>query len=333
MLKRFYAFFICLFICSPTIALANDKLYVGGDSIGIEVNYDGVMISGTYSLSIDGKMYDPKENGIQAGDRIISVNDQKIDNLQNLYQEISKFKDPINEIPIRLISDNKEKIIYLKTLYHEKNGSFQSGLYVKDKISGIGTVTFYNPKNQTFGALGHEVMDSDLHKIAEIGGGKIFSSKVTSISKAQSNIAGEKHAEIDYQNEMGNIKRNSTIGIYGNYSINLNDRMQLPWAKQSEIKLGKAKIYTVLSNDKIESFDIEITKLHQQKDADVKGIEFTITDERLLEQTNGIVQGMSGSPIVQNDKIIGAITHVITNKPQTGYGVYIEWMLKESSSS
>ena len=153
---------------------------------------------------------------------------------------------------------------------------------------------------------------------------------VISITKAQDNIPGEKHAEIDFSSAFANVLANTNIGIYGHYDSMLRNVEALPWAKHDEVHTGKAVMYTVLQGNTIEPFTINITKVHRQNTSDVKGIEFTIADERLASASNGIVQGMSGSPIVQDGKIIGAVTHVITSHPSNGYGVFVEWMLEKS---
>lgn len=318
----------CYFL--PMQVLASDDLYVGGDSVGIEVQYDGVMVTGTYSIQLEGTMYDPATTGILKGDIITSVQGTTIHTLRDLYTQISTFQQPINDVDI-VVKRNKEDVaLSLKTVYSKSDGTFQSGLYVKDKIIGVGTMTFYDPSTKSFGALGHEIMDSDLKTIAEIDNGAIYSANVSSITKAQRNVAGEKHATINYENVLGSIRKNTSIGIYGTYDTLNEEAMLLPWAKKEEVTTGYAQIYTVLSGNTIEAFDIEMTSLHTQDASSVKGIEFRISDERLLAATNGVIQGMSGSPIVQNGKIIGAITHVITSQPSTGYGVYIEWMIAQA---
>ncbi|MEG0290652.1 MAG: SpoIVB peptidase S55 domain-containing protein, partial [Erysipelotrichaceae bacterium] len=182
--------------------------------------------------------------------------------------------------------------------------------------------------DQNFGALGHEIQDVDLNEKAKLHSGEIFDSSVNHIVKAQADFAGEKHALINYNELIGHVLANDELGIYGNYLKTPNQLNAMPWSKKEKVHLGKAKLYTVLSNQEIQAYDIMITKLHQQDEPAIKGIEYEVIDPKLIEKTGGIIQGMSGSPIVQDDCIIGAITHVITSNPKKGYGVYIEWMLK-----
>lgn len=334
MFRKFAAMGIILALLFPVAVQAAEEVYLGGDSIGIDVAYDGVMVSGTYAIKVDGELYDPKDHGIAVGDIITAVNGKPITSMKELYQELSKFQQPINEVPISVLRKQKKVDLKLTTLYSTADQMFQSGLYIKDNITGVGTLTFYDPTNHTFGALGHEIMDSDLKTIADVHKGNIYPAQVTSITRAQDQVPGEKHASIDFDTKIGDIKENSRLGIYGTYTQMAQDQpIAIPWASQEEVKEGKAQIYTVLNGSQIQSYEITITKLHHQNSMDVKGIEFVVSDPKLLEQTNGIIQGMSGSPIVQDGKLIGAITHVITSDPISGYGVYIEWMLEKADQN
>lgn len=331
MYKKILAVICAALVVGPLSVMAADELIVGGDSIGIQVSYDGVMITGTYAIQLDGVLYDPKDHGVHSGDIITEVNEAKVTSIDELYEQIANYQDEVNVIPVTILRGPQEVKQTIKTIYTKNDQTFQSGLYVKDSITGVGTTTFYDPEHQSFGALGHEIIDSDTRELAEVHKGTIFPADITSISAAQENIAGEKHARILFDQPLGSIDENTHIGIYGTYSLLPKQQLRLPWAKQEEVHTGEAQIYTVLDGTEIKPYQIEITKLHRQKQSDVKGIEFTVTDENLLSKTNGIIQGMSGSPIIQDGKIIGAITHVITSDPLNGYGVYIEWMLQEAN--
>lgn len=331
MIKKCIIFLLSLSLFSPSLIYANSELIVGGDTIGIEVEYDGVMVTGTYTISEGASLYDPA-SVFQKGDIIKNVNGVSVHSLEELYAIMNTFQNEINDIPCDIERDGAIVSVTLKTILDRNSNSYKSGLYVKDKIVGVGTMTYYDPIHQSYGALGHEIMDTDLQKIADISQGTIYPSNVTSITKAQSQIAGEKHATIDYERPLGDIQKNTNIGIYGNYQTIDEASLKMEWANKEEITTGKAQIYTVISGTTIESYEIEITKVHEQDVSAVKGIEFTIVDPVLLDKTNGIIQGMSGSPIVQNGKIIGAVTHVILADPVQGYGVFIEWMLQESNN-
>jgi len=332
MFRKLTAVMFAICLALPIAVHAQDEILLGGDSIGIEARYQGVMISGTYAINVNGSLYDPKDHGVQSGDIIVAVNGVTIASMEDLYAQLAKYREAVNEIPIRLQRKNEIMDMHLTTLFNKKDQTFQSGLYVKDKITGVGTMTFYDPQHKTFGALGHEITDSDLKEIADIHLGTIYPADVVGITQAQKHVTGEKHASIHYDAPSAKITANTDIGIYGTYTSVMQEHpIRLPWAKQAEMHTGKAHIYTVLNKTQIQAYEISITKLHPQDQADVKGIEFTVTDPVLLAQTNGIIQGMSGSPIVQDGKIIGAITHVITSNPISGYGVYIEWMLEQAN--
>lgn len=331
MRKKIMVFLLCLFCSGPLSILAADDLILGGDSIGIEVTYDGVMVSGTYRFEVDGKSYDPSTQ-LKPHDIIVSINGTRIHSMDDLYAQLNKYQDGVNDIPIRIKRNQEEMDSVLISVFDKASSSYKSGLYIKDKIAGVGTMTYYDPLSHTFGFLGHEIYDSDLKQIADVHSGTIYPAQVKSIQKAQDNVPGEKHAQIDYTHALGDVLLNSEIGIYGTYDSLPTNAVALPWAKQDEIQVGPAKLYTVLDGERIDSYDINITKLNKQSQSSIKGIEFEVSDQRLLEATNGIIQGMSGSPIVQNGKIIGAVTHVVTSHPINGYGVYIEWMLDTSRS-
>lgn len=332
MFRKLLPIVLAASLFAPIAVKAEDELYLGGDSIGIEVQYDGVIISGTYAIPTENGYYDPKDHGIEIGDRIIAVNDQKIGSMNDLYVALSGYQNPQNKLQFTIVRNQKTIKVDMLTQYNQKQKNFQSGLYIKDKITGVGTLTFYDPAHKTFGALGHEIMDSDLKEIADVHQGSIYPATVTSITKAQDHIAGEKNATISYQQRIGEVTQNTPIGIYGHYEqVNQSDIKKMQWASQDEIHTGQATIYTVLNGNEIKPYQIKITKLHKQKQIDMKGIEFTITDEALIRECNGVIQGMSGSPIVQDGKIIGAVTHVITSDPHKGYGVYIEWMLEQAN--
>lgn len=318
---------MCLFF--PVAIYASDDLYIGGDSVGIQVGYDGVLISGTYTYQVDGKTYDPS-SVLHAKDIIQAINGVSVHSLDDLYAELNTYQSATNEIPIQILRDGNTLSLTMISTYDATQKSFKSGLYVKDKIVGVGTLTYYDPSTSTYGALGHEIMDSDVKEIANIQSGNLYPAKVESIAKAQENVPGEKHAQIDFTKPFATVEKNTNIGIYGVYSSLPSNVQSLPWATKEEVQKGPAEIYTVLHGSKIEKFSITITKVNPQDSSSIKGIEYVVDDPNLLAQTNGIIQGMSGSPIVQNGKIIGAVTHVVTAKPMNGYGVYIEWMLEKS---
>lgn len=323
-----YLLLCTLFLYSNKEILYAKDVYLGGDSIGIEMKKNGVIVSGTYDIVIDNKIYNPdNDTKIDIGDVIIEVNNNKIKNSKDFINNIIGLDKNTSVIDLKLKRDNSyfnESINIVK-----KDGSFKTGLYIKDKILGIGTITYYDPENNNYGALGHEIIDSDTNTIFNDFNGQILESNVEGYKKSINGNPGEKIATIS-NNKIGNILVNTKYGIYGEYKKN-PESILISTASIDEVTLGPAQIATVLSNDNIEYFDINITKLDKQKEISTKGISFEIVDKNLLSKTNGIIQGMSGSPIIQNNKLIGAVTHVITNDVKKGYGIYIDFMLFNSN--
>lgn len=322
--KLILSFIVVLALIVNPVALYAVSLIPGGDSIGIELDYQGVIITGGYSIKLDGKTYNPLAKDFQVGDIIVKIDDQKITSIEEL-SEIIKSSNEKTKYDLVIIR-NKTKLHRTLQVVHE-NQQFSTGLYVRDSINGVGTLTFYNPVNQTFGALGHAMNDTKLNTQDLIQSGNIFESTVTSIKKATFNTAGNKIAEIS-DIEIGSINSHNQFGIYGTYNYDISKRKAMDTASIDEIKLGKAYFLTVLNGTEIQKCEIEITKLNNQDLIKEKGIEFKITDQDVIKETNGIIQGMSGSPIIQNDKIIGCVTHVSGNNPIIGFGLYIDWMLE-----
>ena len=324
--KLFLSLILALTIINPVAAYAI-SLIPGGDSIGIELDYQGVVITGGYAIGIDNKSYNPISNDFQVGDLITAIDDQKVTCIEDLTYVI---KNKTDDLTYDLTIKRGDNVIHqdLKVVYD--NQQFSTGLYVKDSISGVGTLTFYNPETHSFGALGHAMSDSKLDSESLLQEGSIFESTVTSIKKATTQSSGNKIADISNV-EIGSINSHSQFGIYGTYNYDISNREMMETATIEETKLGKAYFLTVLEGNEIVKCEIEITKLNSQDTVKEKGIEFTVTDKEVIEKANGIVQGMSGSPIIQNNKIVGCVTHVSGNNPMTGYGLYIDWMLEMDS--
>lgn len=209
----------------------------------------------------------------------------------------------------------------------EIGGKNSIGLYVKDNILGVGTLTYVVPGSLSFGSLGHSATTST----KEIYGGKILKCYISGINKGLRGIPGEKKALLDDE-KIGQIYLNNDYGIFGVFdSFDYNEENLMKVAKHQNVKLGKAVIRTVINGYDVEEFNIEITELKKQENSDVKGIKFTVIDDDLISRTGGIIQGMSGSPIIQNNELVGAVSHVVIDDPRNGYGVYAEWMLNYSN--
>jgi len=314
-----------LIIFAPLSIVLGKEVIVGGDNIGIELDFEGILISGTYDVNSNSSTYNPIKSDIRKGDYIIKINDTRVNDSKDLIKYLDKL-DKTQEVSLSLKRDDK---IIKRNLLVTKNGdNWKTGLMIKDHILGIGTVTYYDPDNNTYAALGHEISDSSTGKIIKIEGGSIYSSSVTGVKKSENGKPGEKVATINKDDTLGDIKINTQYGIYGDIDNLPKNGIYIETASIDEIKLGKAEIWTVLKDNTKKKYEIEITNIKKQDKIDIKGITFKITDKELIETTNGVIQGMSGSPIIQNGKLIGAITHVIVSDVTTGYGVFIDWMLE-----
>ncbi len=321
-MKKIIVFLCMLFIFPINILAYSNEVILGGNTIGIEINSSGIIVIGFYK--VNGSYL---KTSLKEGDIITKVGDTSVSTIDELTKAI---EDNINydtgEVNITYIHNEKEKTTDLKL--SKVNDVYKTGLYVKDKITGIGTLTFIDPSNNIYGALGHEIMESNTSKIIEVKTGMIFKNNITSIDASKDGAPGSKNAKFYYNTPYGDIKKNTKYGIYGKYNASYDNNNLISIATKDEVKIGNAKIYTVLKDESVETFDIYITKINEN--SKIKNITFEITDENLLDKAGGIVQGMSGSPIVQNDKLVGAVTHVITDNVRTGYGLFITTMLEES---
>lgn len=305
----------------PLNALAYSEYIIpGGESIGIELKSDGIMIVGFYK--VNGK-YNKGTPNLKVADRITMVNGVNVESVDELVSEMEKNADD-GQVELTVIRDGKNKRIKLEL---EREGeTYKTGLYVKDEITGIGTLTYIDPETNIFGALGHNIVETNTNRSVEVKTGTIFKSSITSIDRSISGTPGGKNAKFFSSNTYGDVTKNIASGIYGIYTEEKPKKDTLKVANPDEITEGKAKIYTVLMDETLGEYEIEITKV--DKDNPTKNIYFTVTDRELLSKTGGIVQGMSGSPIIQNDKIIGAVTHVVISNPANGYGINITSMLE-----
>jgi len=309
--------------------LPETRVVPGGHSLGVKLRPNGVIVVGLASvIDENGVRHHPaQEAGIQVGDTIVMANNQKISQAE----ELSKIID--NQKTVNLVIKRNGEMINV-TLTPVKNnlGSYQIGLWVRDIAAGVGTLTFYDPKTNFYGALGHIISDADTGKIIEVGEGEIIRAKISSITPGKKNQPGEKKGVFVHEDKIiGNIVANTPFGIFGRAYQPFKNPFydSLPVATVNQVQEGKAKILTVVEGEKIEEFDIEILKIIKQSYPNDKGMIIKITDKELIEKTGGIIQGMSGSPIIQNGYLVGAVTHVFVNDPTKGYGIFIEWMLNE----
>jgi stage IV sporulation protein B len=315
--------------------LKDFKVIPGGQSIGVKLNSVGVLVVGHHQVNTnDGKKSPGEIAGIKVGDIITKINGQRIEKMSDVAPFVKDSGEKGKPLQVVISRESGEFTTNLQPLKDENEESYKLGLYIRDSAAGIGTMTFYEPKSMKYGALGHVISDMDTKKPIVVADGQIVRSTVTSIEKGSNGDPGEKLARFSSDREViGNIKRNSPFGIFGELNKDISNGISdkpLPISLSHQVKEGPAQILTVVDNDKVELFDIEIVSTIPQKFPATKGMVLKVTDKNLLEKTGGIVQGMSGSPIIQDGKLIGAVTHVFVNDPTSGYGVHIEWMLNEA---
>lgn len=315
--KRLLILFLSLIIL-PLNTLAYSKYLIpGGDNLGIHINSSGILVVGFYDI-------DTKKSDLQIGDRIVSINNQEISSIDEMVNTVNNDKN-ITSLKIGYLRNNDLKYTTLN-LVKDDNGVFKTGLYVKDSVTGIGTLTFIDPSTNMYGALGHSISDSKTNVKFEIKNGKIFKADVSSIDKSVDGRTGEKNAKFYFETEYGTITKNLETGIFGEFKKDYNKKDTIEVGNIDDINISDAYIRTTLDNNKIENYKIEI--LSVDKDSPTKNILFQITDSNLLNKTGGIVKGMSGSPIIQDNKIIGAVTHSIISDNTKGYGISIIKMLE-----
>lgn len=297
-----------------------------GNAIGLKLYTEGVLIVGM--SEIEGKR--PYEfSGIKEGDRIISIDNKKIETTEDLIETVNSSKG--KEVSIKYVRENSEEVTNI-TPVQTKQNEYKLGLWVRDAAAGVGTASFYIPSTGMFASLGHGITDIDTGDLITISNGELVSTNIVSIQKGEKGKPGEIKGSIEGSSKIGEVYKNTSFGIFGKVS-NKNSlkvtESEMEILNRDEIKKGKAQIICELEDGKKEHYDIEIQRIYTANNKDNKSMLIKITDERLLERTGGIIQGMSGSPIIQNGKFVGAVTHVLVNDPTTGYGVFADMMLKQ----
>lgn len=325
--KKLLVIFISVLFSIPNFVFAySDYVIPGGENVGILVNAKGIIVVGMYKVN-DG--YPGKDASLKVGDIITKINGVDVKNISDMVEEIDNSNNK-ESIKITYLRDDKKNDTTLK-LVKQNDGVYRTGLYVKDSVNGIGTLTYIDPKTNIYGALGHEIIESNTNQRLDIKDGKIYKSDVTSINKSERGNPGEKEAKYYPETTFGTIEENTESGIFGKYSAQIPNKEKIEVASNNEVKEGKATMRTVLNGNEVKDYEINILKINLDE-SDTKNILFEITDQELLDKTGGIVQGMSGSPIIQDDKIIGAVTHVVVDNTKMGYGIFITTMLKEAEN-
>lgn len=311
------------------------KVVPMGNLIGAKLYTSGVLVVGMSEIQGDDQQkHKPYEgSGIEEGDMIVEMDSKKIANTDELVETVNNSKG--KEIQIKYVRNDETITTSIQPIKSEDN-EYKLGLWVRDAAAGVGTLTFYEPSTGKFAALGHGIVDVDTGDIIKIANGELVTSNLVAIKKGEKGAPGEIKGSIDYGVTIGNISKNTNFGVFGLVSnknnLNLNGAKEYEVALRSEIQTGEAEIICELENGKKEQYKIEISKIYTSNNYDNKSMMIKITDERLLQKTGGIVQGMSGSPIIQNGKFVGAITNVLVSDPTTGYAIFGDLMVKQMKS-
>lgn len=312
------------------------KVYPGGQTIGVKVKSAGILVVGHHLVhSGSGMKSSPGEAaGLKLGDLLVKMDGVRLDDVTKVASIVEKAGLSKKPLDITFKRGDKEFKTKLTPAFDQEDQSWRLGLYIRDSAAGVGTLTFYAPQQKVYGALGHVITDMNTQTPIEVGSGQILQSNVTSISRSEEGEPGEKRAHfLKNGRVLGNVERNTHFGIFGKMHETPGNSLYpepIPVALAHEVKAGPAEILTVVEGQQVERFSVEIIHVSRQDTPATKGMVIRITDPRLIQKTGGIVQGMSGSPIVQNGKLIGAVTHVFVNDPKSGYGCFIEWMLQDS---
>lgn len=323
--KSFKLLLLSLFIIPFPVFAYSEYLIPGGENIGIQIESKGIMVVGVYEVN---GTYPASDAGLKLGDKIVKINGADVSNINDMIEKINTSET----LSLKVTYERSHKTSETTLNVVKEDDVFKTGLYVKDSITGIGTLSFIDPNTKLFGALGHEITEKNTGQILEVKDGKIFDASVTGIDRSEEGTPGSKNARFDMTSQNGTIIENTESGIFGTYTSEIPNKKLYKVASYEDIKLGAAKLLTVIEGDEIGEYDIQILKLNNNASQKTKNILFEITDPVLLEKTGGVVQGMSGSTILQGDYIIGAVTHVVVDSPNKGYGILVVNMLEEAEN-
>ena len=308
-----------------------DRYFAGGNSLGFTLQSKGViLIGGNYILSKNGIEKPFENSGLRAGDIITHVDGVEINCVSDINDILKSYNG--GEIRLSIIRDGQNMDIGILPALDKITNTYKLGLWVKEDAVGIGTLTFVNATTNRFGSLGHSINDVETNECIKVSGGNIYKSKILGVKKGVSGRAGELIGTFGRENDIGFVDKNCEYGVYGfldDHKTFTSGKTSIQIGGRMSAKPGKAKILSCIDGENIEEFDIEIIKTNFQSSSNQKSMVLRVVDEDLISRTGGIVQGMSGSPIIQDNKLVGAVTHVFVNDATKGFGLYIDWMLDQ----
>ncbi|MDE6261619.1 MAG: SpoIVB peptidase [Oscillospiraceae bacterium] len=314
----------------PTAAFASAPTVIPvGRAVGIKLFSDGVVVVGTSDITTeDGNVNPAKACGLKEGDIITHINATEVDTIEEVSALLQELEG--ETMSIRAIRNDKQVQLTATAALCSADGAYKLGAWIRDSMAGIGTVTFYCPDTGAFGALGHGINDADTALLMPLDSGSILPATVAGVEKGKSGDPGQLQGVFDTSSTLGLLSANTDGGVFGMMADSgWVEGTPVEVAQRGEVKPGEASILCNISGDRVDQYAIEISKVFPERGDDCRDYLIKVTDQRLLDATGGIVQGMSGSPILQNGKIVGAVTHVLVDDPTSGYGIYVGRMLRQ----
>lgn len=304
-----------------------------GRAVGIKMFSDGVMVVGLSELAGEsGQTAPAKDCGLRQGDIITHINNTQVDTIEEVQTVLQDLEG--EQMSIRAMRGDKQVQLTGRAVQCT-DGTYKLGAWIRDSMAGIGTMTFYDPDSGIFGALGHSINDIDTALLMPLESGSIMFASVSDVKKGEAGAPGELHGAFQVNNDLGELYANTPGGVFGTLTDeSMTEGLQpMPVALRKEVKTGPATILSNIAGNTVEEYTVEITKVYPAGSNDTRELMVKVTDPRLLEATGGIVQGMSGSPILQNGRVVGAVTHVLVNDPTQGYGILAQTMLDQAGQA
>ena len=313
-MARWLAALLLILCCTQPVFAKQEYLIPGGNTVGIKICSRGLVVTGFDRNSA------AKDAGVKKGDVILSVNEKSVDTAEDLRQHLTE-----RQVVLTVLRNEKEAQFFVHPTRTAEGGKL--GIFVRDSISGIGTITWVDPETGAYGALGHGVNDAEAEILLPLESGVVVASSVEDVVKGKCGDPGELQGKFDVHRIMGTVEQNTQHGIFGTMD-SPSAGEPLPVAQLEEVQTGAAVIRSNVDGTSVQEYSVEILKIYPHAEENGRDLLLRVTDPKLLEKTGGIVQGMSGSPIIQDGKLVGAVTHVLVNDPTRGYGIFIENMLE-----
>jgi len=307
------------------------QLILGGEAVGFEYQGDGILVlSNNRVATMEGYIENITKEQLTVGDIIHKINGIEVNSAEDISNILNNEENLGTEVTLTITRKNKELETKVTPVYDLFAKKYKLGVWVKDYINGIGTITYIRPDNGQYGALGHPITESTTGEVLGVKTGKVYNCSIVGIARGSRGVPGELRGAILKREVLGSVESNNDYGVYGKIEDEkmIDSGTLIDVGGRATVKPGKAQIYSSIDNGGVQAYDIEIIKTNYQSISNEKSLVFKVTDKELLAKTGGILQGMSGSPIVQNNKLVGAVTHVFINDATKGFGIYIDWMLK-----